>query len=119
MTRTTLLLAATLLLPLAALPVAEAGYDLCDKQRLCISRDEGCTRAVWWLAMDFGVGAGDCATLGAGGACQVAWAGSGGLGGFYGVVLGACVGTQPGNVCVAPTAQVGGDPTVLNPLCLA
>ena len=120
-----LLLAAFLVLaPAALVPSASAGIDLCDKNGICVTREGACASVVWYAAIDFAAGAGSCPEVSAGSegirACEFAWAGSGGLGGFQGVIVDVCaVQDSSGGVCVTPYAQVFDAVTTLNPLCLA
>ena len=120
----TALLALSLLAATAALPAASAAVDVCDKYNVCVLREGACVSAVWWLAMDFGAGAGSCPDVTVGSdavyACEFAWAGTGGLGGFQGVIVDVCAGQDAnGDVCVVTYAEVFQAGTTLNPLCLA
>ena len=124
MLRTTLVVLSTLLAATAVLPAASAGVDVCDKYGVCVLREGACASVVWYLGIDFGVGAGSCPDVTVGSeavyACEFLWAGSGGLGGFQGVIVDVCAGQDAsGNVCVVPYAEVFQASTTINPLCLA
>jgi hypothetical protein len=122
--RTTLLALSLLAATAALVPAASAGVDICDNPGLCVRREGACASVVWYVAMDFAAGAGSCPDVTVNSdavyACEFAWAGTGGLGGFQGVIVDVCAGQDAsGNVCVVPYAQVFDAVTNLDPLCLA
>ena len=120
----TAFLALSLLAAALALPAASAGVNVCDAYGVCVDREGVCVTTVYWLTYDFGAGAGNCPEAALGphgvGACEAAWAGMGGWGGFTGVVVSVCGGVDSeGNACLTPYAQVNEWPSTLKPLCLA
>lgn len=122
--RTTLLALGLLAVPVALLPAADAAEPCVKALSLCAYRQGACVWVASWPAVDFGLGAGNCpeASVGPSGvaACETAWAGMGTLGGFQGVIVNGCVvQDESGGVCVTSFGQVGRDPTVFEPLCLA
>lgn len=124
MLRTTLLALSLLAATAAFVPAASAAVDVCDKYGVCVLREGACASAVWYIAIDFAAGAGSCPDVVVGSeaiqACEFLWAGTGGLGGFQGVIVDVCAGQDAsGNVCVTPYAQVFRAETAIDPLCLA
>lgn len=111
---------------LAFAPAAGA-YSLCPEKYvddLCVEGDPTCFNVVVWPSIDFGAGAGNCLDAASGphgaGACETAWAGTGGLGGFWGVVLSLCGGLDgEGNGCVVAYVQIHEEGSTLKPVCLA
>lgn len=122
--RTILLALSLLAVPAALLPAADAATPCSELISACVYRQGACVWVASWPAIDFGLGAGNCpeASVGSGGvrACETAWAGMGTIGGFQGVIVNVCaVQDDTGGVCVTSYGQVGRDPTVFDPLCLA